>query len=206
MILFSFQLLKALNLIQFSLIVFLLHINKHLGKLYQSWHHFFFFLHTPLDFNVKTTLCFSTYQFSSVQFSSPRSHVQLFETPWTSAYQASLSFTNSQNLLKLMSIESVMPSNDLNLCRPLLLLPSTFPSLRIFSNVSVFHIRWLKYWSFSISPSKEYSLLISIGIDWIDLLVVQGTLKSLLQHHSSKASIFLVLRLLYSPTLTSIHD
>ena len=107
------------------------------------------------------------------------------------AHQASLSFTNSQSLLKLMSIESVMPSNHLILCRPLLLLPSIFPSIRVFSNESALLIRWPKYWSFSfsITPSSEYSGLISFRMDWLDLLAVQGTLKSLLQHHSSKASI-----------------
>ena len=112
-------------------------------------------------------------------------------TPWTAARQASLSFTNSQNLLKLMSIESVMPSNHLILCHPLLLLPSVFSSDRVFSNESVLRIRWLKYWSFSfsLSPSNEFLPLISFRIDWFDLLAVQGTLKSLLQHHSSKASI-----------------
>ena len=109
----------------------------------------------------------------------------------TAARQASLSTTNSRSLVKLMSIESVMPSNHLILCRPLLLLPSTFPSIRVFSNKSVLHIRWPKYWSFSfnISPSNEYSGLISLMTDWLDLPAVQGTLKSLLQHHSSKASI-----------------
>ena len=109
----------------------------------------------------------------------------------TAAGQASLSITNSQSLLKLMSIESVIPSNLLILCHPLLLLPSIFPSIRVFSNESVLHIRWPKYWSFSfsISPSKEYSGLISFRMNWFDLLAVQGTLKSLLQHHSSKASI-----------------
>ena len=114
-----------------------------------------------------------------------------FATPWTAARQASLSITNSQSLLKLMPIESVMISNHLVLCRPLLLLPSIFPSIRVFSNESVFHIMGPKYWSFSfsISPSSEYSGLISFRIDWLDLLAVQGTLKSLLQHHSSKASI-----------------
>ena len=117
------------------------------------------------------------------------SHVQLFVTPWTAACQAFLSITNSQSLLKLMSIESVMPSNHLILCHPLLLLPSIFPSIRVFSNESVLHIRWPKYWSFSISISNEYSGLISFRIDWFDLLAVQGTLKSLLQHHSSKAPI-----------------
>ena len=117
--------------------------------------------------------------------------VQLFVTPWTAAHQASLSITNSQSLLKLMSIESVMPSNHLILCRPLLLLPALFPSIRVFSNESVLHIRWPKYWnfSFSISTSSEYSRLISFRMDWLDLLAVQGTLKNLLQHHSSKASI-----------------
>ena len=128
------------------------------------------------------------FQFSSVQ---SLSRVQLFATPWTAACQASLSITNSRSLLKLMSIESVMPSNDFILCRPLLLLPSIFPSIRVFSNESALCIRWPKYWSFSfsISPSNEYSGLISFRIDRFDLLAVQGTLKSLLQHHSSKASI-----------------
>ena len=119
------------------------------------------------------------------------SRVQLFATPWTAAHQASLSITNSQSLLKLRSIESMMPSNHRILCRPLLLPPSIFPSIRVFSSESVLLIKWSKYWnfSFSISPSNEYSGLISSGIDWLDLLAVQGTLKSLLQHHSSKASI-----------------
>ena len=116
-------------------------------------------------------------------------HIQLFAPPWTAAHQASLSFTISLSLLKLMSIESVMPSNHLILCLPLLLLPSMFSSIRVFSNESIFHIRWPKYWSFSISPSSEYSGLISFRMDWLDLLAVQGTLKSLQQHHSSKASI-----------------
>ena len=124
-----------------------------------------------------------------VQFSSVLSRVRLFVTPWTAARQASLSIANSQSLLELMSIESVMSFNHLILCRPLLLLPSIFPNIRVFSNESVLHIRWPKYWSFSISPSNEYSGLISFRIDWLDLLEVQGTLKSLLQHHSSKASI-----------------
>ena len=112
-------------------------------------------------------------------------------TPWTTAHQASLSITNSWSLHKLVSIASVMPSNHLILCRPLLLPPSIFPSIRDFSNESVFHIRWPKYWSFSfsISPSNECSGLISFRMDWLDLLAAQGTLKSLLQHHSSKASI-----------------
>ena len=116
------------------------------------------------------------------------SHVQLYATPWTEACQASLSITNSQSLLKLTSIESVVPSNHLILCRPLLLLATIFPSIRVFSYESVLHIRWPKYWSFSfsISPSSEYSGLISFRMDWLDLLSVQGTLKSLLQQHSSK--------------------
>ena len=130
---------------------------------------------------------------SHVQFSSVQSlsHVWLFATPWTAAFQASLSITNSQSLLKLMSIESVMPSNHLILYHPLLLLPSIFPSIRVFSNESVLRIRWPKYWSFSfsISPSNEYSGLISFRMDWLDLLAAQGTLKSLLQHHNSKAFI-----------------
>ena len=115
--------------------------------------------------------------------------VQLFVTPWAAAHQVSLSFTISQSLLKLMFIELVMPSNHLNLCHPLLLLPSIFSSIRVFSNVSALQIKWPKYWSFSfsISPSKEYSGFISFRMDWFDLLAVQGTLKSLLQHHSSKA-------------------
>ena len=131
------------------------------------------------------------------------SRVRLFATPWTAARQASRSFTNSWSLLKLMSIESVMPSNHLILCHPLLLLPSVFPSIRVFSNESVLPIRWPQYWSFSfgISPSDEYSGLISFRIDWLDL-AVQGTLKSLLQHHSSKASIlwcsaFFIVQLLH---------
>ena len=120
-------------------------------------------------------------QFSTVQLLS---RVWLFATPWITACQASLSITNSQSLLKLMSIESVMPSNDLILCRPLLL-ASIFPSIRVFSNESVLCIRWPKYWrfSFSISLSNEYSRLISFRMDWLDVLAVQGTLKSLLQHH-----------------------
>ena len=128
------------------------------------------------------------------------SHVQLFATPWTAAHQASLSITNSRSLLKLMS-ESLMPSNHLILCRPLLLLPSIFPSIRVFSNESVLHIRWLKYWSFSISPSNEYSGLISFRTDWCDFLAVQGTLESCLQNINSSAPSFL-----YGPTLTSIYD
>ena len=124
-------------------------------------------------------------------FSSVQSHscVWLFVTPWAAARQASLSITNSWSLLKLRSIESVMPSNHLILCHPLLFPPSIFPSIRVFSNGLVLHIRWPKYWHFSTSPSNECSGLISFRINWSDLLAVQGTLESLLQHHSSKASI-----------------
>ena len=138
--------------------------------------------------NVSLSPTLRSVQFSSVQ---SLSRVLFFETPWTAARQASLSITNSRILLKLMSIMSVMPSNHLILCCPLLLLPSIFPSIRVFSSESVLRIRWPKYWSFSfsISPSNEYSGLISFRIDWIDLLIAQGPLKSLLQHHSSKASI-----------------
>ena len=119
------------------------------------------------------------------------SHVQLFATPWTAAHQALLSIANSRSLLKLMSIVSVMPSSHLILGRPLLLLPSIFPNIRVFSDDSVLCIRWPKYWSFSfnISPSNEHSGLISFTMDWLDLLAIQGILKSLLQHHSSKTSI-----------------
>ena len=119
------------------------------------------------------------------------SHAQLFATPWTGACQASLSNANSQSLLKLMSIELVMPSSQLIFCHPLLLLPSIFLSIRVFSNESTLCMRWPKYWSFSfnISPSNVYSGLISFRMDWLDLLAVQGSLKSLLQHHSAKVSI-----------------
>ena len=125
-------------------------------------------------------------QFSSVQ---SLSHVWLFETPWTAACHASVSITNSQSLLKLMSITSVMPANHLTLCHPLLILPSIFPSIRVFSNEAVLHITWSNYWSFSfsISLSNEYWGLISFRIYWFDLLAVQWTLKNLLQHHNSKA-------------------
>ena len=127
------------------------------------------------------------------QFSSVQSHscVRLFVTPWIKAHQASLSITNSWSLLKLMSMESVMPSSHLILCHPLLLLPLNPPSIRVFSSESTLHMRWPNYWSFgfSISPSNEHPGLISFRMDWLDLLAVQGTLKNLLQHHSSKASI-----------------
>ena len=127
----------------------------------------------------------------SVQFSSIQllSHVWLFATPWTAAHQASLSFTNSRSLLKLMSIESGMPSNHLILCCPLFLQPSIFPSIRIFSSESVLRIRWPKHWNFSTSPSNEYLGSMSFRIDCFNLLAVQGTLKNLLQYHISKASI-----------------
>jgi len=144
---------------------------------------------------------------SSIQFS--HSVVSDSAISWTAAHQASLSITNSQSLLKLMSIKLVMPCNHLMLCCPLLLPPSIFPSIRVFSNESALYIRWPKYWSFSfsISPSNEYSGFISFRIDWFDLLAVQGTLKSLLQHHSSKASIlwhsaFLMVHLLH-PYMTA---
>ena len=146
----------------------------------------------------------------SVQFNSVQSlrHVQLFATPWTTACQASLSITNSQSLLKLMAIESVMPSNHLILCHPFLLLPSVFPRIRVFSNESALRMRWPKYWSFSfsISASNEYSRLISFRMDWLDLLAVQGTLKSLLQHHSSKTSILWHSAFFIVQFFTFIHD
>ena len=142
--------------------------------------------------------------FSSVQLLS---HVRLSATPWTAARQASLSMTNSQSLLKLKSIESVRPSNHLILHHPLLLLPSIFLSIMVFSSESVLRFRWPKYWSFSfsISPSNEYSGLISFRIDWFNLLAVQGILKNLLQHHSLKASI-LQRSAFFMVQLTSIHD
>ena len=143
--------------------------------------------------------------FSSVQLLS---HVWLFATPWSAAHQASLSITNSWSLLKLKSIESVMSSSHLILCHPLLLLPSVFPSIRGFSNESVLHIRWSKYWSFrfSISPSNEYSGLISFRMDWLDLLAVQGTLQESSPTPQCKSINSSVLSFLHSPTLTSIHD
>ena len=134
--------------------------------------------------------------------------VQLFATAWTAQHQASLSITNSQSLPRPMSIESVMPSNYLIVCHPLLLLPSIFPSIRVFSKESALRIRWPKYWSFSfsISPSNEHSGLVSFRMDWLNLLSVQGTLKSLLQHHSSKASILQCSAFFTIQLLTSIHD
>ena len=141
------------------------------------------------------SICLNARHFTEIQFSSVQSLscVQLFATPRTAAPQASLFITNSRSLLKLMSIEWVMPSNHLILYHPLLLPTLIFPSIRVFSNESVLRIRWPKYWSFSfnISPSNEQPGLVSFRMDWVDLLAVQGTLKSLLQHHSSKASILL---------------
>ena len=140
------------------------------------------------SFHMLARSCSKSFKFSSLQ---SLSHVRLFATPWTAVRQASLSITNSQSLLKLMSTESGMPSNHLILCRPIFLPPSIFPSIRVFSNESVLHITWPRYWNFSfrISSSDEYSGLSSFRMDWLDLLAVQGTLKSLLQHHSSKTSI-----------------
>ena len=150
----------------------------------------------PIRVSVRKLHAFCTCSWVSISSVQLLSRGQLFATPWTTACQASLSITNSQSLLKFMSVKSVMPSNHLILCHPLLLLPSIFPSIRVFSTVSSWpkyfsSVRWLKYWSFSfsISPSNEYSGLISFRIDWLDLLAVQETIKSLLQHHSSKPSI-----------------
>ena len=146
----------------------------------------------PLLLSAPINLSFLLTQ-TGIQFSSVQSlsRVRLFATPWIAAHQASLSITNSRSSLRLVSIESVMPSSHLILCRPLLLLPPIPPSIRVFSSESILHMRWPKYWSFSISiiPSKEIPWLISFRMDWLDFLAVQGTLKSLLQHHSSKASI-----------------
>ena len=154
--------------------------------------------------NIRVFSSESVLRISSVQ---SLSHVQLFVTPWTAARQASLSITNSRSLLKLMSIESVMPSNHLILCLPLLLAPSIFPSIRVFSNESILPIRWPKYWSFSfnISPSNEYSGLISFMVDWLDLPAIQGTQESFPtpQFKSISSS---VLSFLCSPTLTSVLD
>ena len=150
----------------------------------------------PWNFSGKNTWVwchFLLLEIFLIQFSSGQSlsHIQIFETPWTAARRTSLDITNPLSLLKLMSIESVKTSNQIILCRPLLFLPSIFPSIRVFSNEPVLCIRWPKYWSFSfnISPSNEYSGLISFRMDWLDLFAVQGTPKSLLQHHSPKASI-----------------
>ena len=158
----------------------------------------------PLRSSIRNVICISKHC-SSVQFS--HSVMSDFATPWTAALQASLSITKSRSLLKLMSIEPVMPSNHLILCHPLLLLPSIFPSIRVFSKESILCISWPKYWnfSFSISLSNEYSGFISFRIDWFDFLAVQGTLKSLLQHHSLKASI-LQCSAFFIVQLTSTHD
>ena len=169
--------------------------NIHCFEIYFEWYLNDHCSFPSISFIVESSLyiwiyiwIYTLYQFSSVQLLS---HVQLFVTPWTVACQASLSVTNSQSLHKLMSIDSVMPSNHLILCPPLLLPPSIFPSIRVFSNESALPIRWQKYWSFSfnISLSNEHPGLIAFRMDWLDLLAVQGTLKGLLQHHSSKASI-----------------
>ena len=146
--------------------------------------------------------------FTSISSGQLLSCVRLFVTPWIAARQASLSITNSRSSPKLMSIESVMPSSNLIFCHPLLLLLPIPPSFRVVSNESTLCMRWPKYWSYSfnISPFNEHPGLISFRMDWLDFLAVQGTLKSLLQHHSSKASNSSVLSFLYSPTLTSIHD
>jgi len=155
---------------------------------------------------IKTTVKF---HFTLVRINSiqPLSCVQLFAIPWTTARQASLPITNTQSAPKPMCIESVMPSNHLILCRPLLLLPSTFPSITVFSNESVLRMRWPKYWSFSfnISPSNEHPGMNTFSIDWLDLLAVQGSLESLLQHQFKSINTF-ALSFLLSPTLTSIHD
>ena len=168
-------------------IYFMIACSINYWKKYVIVSHYAYGLNQFLHIILSTfTLCFML--FSSVQLLS---HVRLFATPWTAACQASVSITNSWSPPKPMSVELVIPSNHLILCRPLLLLPSIFPSIRVFSNESALRIRWPKYWSFSfkISPSNEHPGLISFRMDWLDLLVVQGTLKSLLQHHSSKASI-----------------
>ena len=159
--------------------------------------------------SISLPVSFSDVQFGSVQFS----HSVLSDsvTPWTVAHQASLSITNSQSLFKLMFFTSVMPSNHLILSRPLLLPPSMFPSIRVFSRELVLHIRWTRYWSFSfsISPSNDYSGLTTVKIDWLDILAVQGTLKSLLQHHTSKAlilqhSAFFIVQLSH-PYMTTVY-
>ena len=157
--------------------------------------------------HLKLLISLSHFALQLVQFTSVGSVVSNSATPWIAEHQASLSITNSRSLLKLMSIVSVMPSNHLTLCHPLLLLTSIFPSIRVFFNESALDIRWPKYWrfSFNISPSNEYSGLISFRMDWVDLLAVQGTLKSLLQNCSSKASI-LQCSAFFIVQLTSAHD
>ena len=142
------------------------------------------------------------------QFRSDQSlsRIQLFATPWIAAHQASLSITNSRSSLRLTSIELVMPSSHLILCHPLLLLPPVPPSIRVFSNESTLCMRWPKYWSFNISPSNEHPGLITFRMDWLDLLAVQGTLETLLQHHNSKESILWYSVLFYGPTLTPMYN
>ena len=164
-------------------------------SIHKSFHHFGWYL-CGIYISFGSPVCQCTFSIQQLRKSSSSSVqllscVRLFATPWTSACQASLSITNSRSSPKPMSIESVMPSNHLILCNPLLLLPSIPPSIRVFSNESTLHMRWSKYWSFSfsISPSNEHPGLISFRMDWLDLLAVQGTLKSLFQHHRSKASI-----------------
>ena len=152
---------------------------------------------------IRACTCMWKLKIQKLEAFSSISCVWLFATPWTAAHQVSLPITNSRSLLKLLSIKLMMPSNHLTLCHPILLLPSMFPSIRVFSKESVLCITWPKNWHFSISPSSEYSGLISCRINWFDL-AVQGTLKSLLQHHSWKASS--VLSFLYGPTFTSILD
>ena len=179
-----------------------------------SFLHLFPFLshkkHThPLgSFDFRISLPFFFFLLSPVSAVQSLSHVQFFATLWTAAHQASLSLTISWSLLKLISIESAMPSNHLTLCHPLLLLPSILPSIRVFSSESSLRIKWPKYWSFSfrISSSNEYSGLISFRIDWFDLLAVQGTLKSLFPAPQFESINSSALNLLYGPTLTSIHD
>ena len=169
-----------------NILLCVLYIYIHL---YLHW--IFIYTFSPPFFFVIEKHWSGFHKFSSVQLFS---YVWLFATPWTAAHQSSLSITNSWSLPKLMSIESVMPSNHLILCHPLLLLPSIFPSIRVFLNESALCIRWPKYWSFiiSISPSNEHPGLISFRMDWLDLLVAQETFKSLLQHHSSKHQFFCV--------------
>ena len=183
-------------------IYFAVHKAVLMDFLVQNFKHIFPILLVQPHTNKKLNDCWQL----SVQSSC--SAVQLLVTPWTAVCQPSLSITNSWSLLKLMSIESVMPSNHLILCRPLLLLPSILPSTRVLSNESVLHIRWPWYWSFSfnISPSNEYSGLISFRIDWLDLHADQGTLKSLLQHHRTKALILQHSAFFIVSTLTSIHN
>ena len=179
------------HLFMYMLSIYMSSLEKYL---FRSFAHLFWlgccvlFLFFKLSFSASLILIFFILVFVLVQLLSC---VQLFVTPWIAARQASLSITNSWRLLKLMSMESVMSSNHLIICHPLLLLPSIFPSVRVFSSESALCVRWPKYWSFSFSiiPSKEHPGLISFRMDWLGLLAVQGTLKSLLQHHSSKASI-----------------